>query len=112
MGGLMILTSIAISVFLWMDLSNIYVWACIFVTLGFGAIGFLDDYDKVRKSSHKGVPGRVRLLAEFLIAGGAAWLIVSQTGTALYVPFWNGPAINLGPFYYRSEEHTSELQSL
>src|SRR3546814_2530488 len=81
-------------------LSNIYVWACIFVTLGFGAIGFLDDYDKVRKSSHKGVPGRVRLLAEFLIAGGAAWLIVSQTGTALYVPFWNGPAINLGPFYY------------
>src|SRR3546814_553570 len=100
MGGLMILTSIAISVFLWMDLSNIYVWACIFVTLGFGAIGFLDDYDKVRKSSHKGVPGRVRLLAEFLIAGGAAWLIVSQTGTALYVPFWNGPAINLGPFYY------------
>src|SRR3546814_18101 len=100
MGGLMILTSIAISVFLWMDLSNIYVWACIFVTLGFGAIGFLDDYDKVRKSSHKGVSGRVRLLAEFLIAGGAAWLIVSQTGTALYVPFWNGPAINLGPFYY------------
>ncbi|HKX35342.1 MAG TPA: phospho-N-acetylmuramoyl-pentapeptide-transferase, partial [Rhizorhapis sp.] len=73
---------------------------CIFVTLGFGAIGFLDDYDKVSKSSHKGVPGRVRLLMEFLIAGGAAWLIVSQTGTALYVPFYNGPAIDLGPVYY------------
>ncbi|MBK5264813.1 MAG: phospho-N-acetylmuramoyl-pentapeptide-transferase [Alphaproteobacteria bacterium] len=100
MGGLMILTAIAVSVFLWMDLSNIYVWACVFVTLGFGAIGFLDDYDKVSKSSHKGVPGRVRLLAEFLVAGGAAWLIVSQTGTALYVPFWNGPAIDLGPAYY------------
>ncbi|HKX22638.1 MAG TPA: phospho-N-acetylmuramoyl-pentapeptide-transferase [Rhizorhapis sp.] len=100
MGGLMILTSIAISVFLWMDLSSVYVWACIFVTLGFGAIGFLDDYDKVSKSSHKGVPGRVRLLMEFLIAGGAAWLIVSQTGTALYVPFYNGPAIDLGPVYY------------
>lgn len=100
MGGLMILTSIAVSVFLWMDLSSIYVWACIFVTLGFGAIGFLDDYDKVSKSSHRGVPGRVRLLAEFLIAGGAAWLIVQQTGTALYVPFYNGPAIDLGPAYY------------
>ena len=100
MGGLMILTSIAVSVFLWMDLSSIYVWACIFVTLGFGAIGFLDDYDKVSKSSHRGVPGRVRLLAEFLIAGGAAWLIVQQTGTALYVPFYNGPAIDLGPVYY------------
>src|SRR3546814_18047563 len=96
----MIRTSIAISVFLWMDLSNIYVWACIFVMLGFGAIGFLDDYDKVRKSSHTGVPGRVRLLAEFLIAGGEGWLIVSQTGTALCVPLWNGPALNLGPFYY------------
>jgi phospho-N-acetylmuramoyl-pentapeptide-transferase len=100
MGGLMILTSIAVSVFLWMDLSSIYVWACIFVTLGFGAIGFLDDYDKVSKSSHRGVPGRVRLLAEFLIAGGAAWLIVQQTGTSLYVPFYNGPAIDLGPAYY------------
>jgi phospho-N-acetylmuramoyl-pentapeptide-transferase len=100
MGGLMILTSIAVSVFLWMDLSSIYVWACIFVTLGFGAIGFLDDYDKVSKSSHRGVPGRVRLLAEFLVAGGAAWLIVQQTGTSLYVPFYNGPAIDLGPAYY------------
>lgn len=100
MGGLMILTSVAVSVFLWMDLSSVYVWACIFVTLGFGAIGFLDDYDKVSKSSHHGVPGRVRLLAEFLIAGGAAWLIVSQTGTELYVPFWNGPALDLGPLYY------------
>src|SRR3546814_17895593 len=96
----MILTSIALSVFLWMDLSNIYVWACIFVTLGFGATGFLDDYDKVRKSSHKGVPGRVRLLAEFLIAGGAAWLIVSQTGTAPHVPFGNRVAIHTGPLYY------------
>src|SRR3546814_9648947 len=40
------------------------------------------------------------LLAEFLIAGCAAGLIVSQTGTALYVPFWNGLSINLCPFYY------------
>src|SRR3546814_13240249 len=60
MGGLMILTSIAISVFLWMDLSNIYVWACIFVTLGFGAIGFLDDYED-RKSVVYGKGVSVRL---------------------------------------------------
>src|SRR5437868_4068151 len=62
MGGLMILTSITISVFLWMDFTNIYVWACMVVILGFGAIGFLDDYDKVTKASHKGLSSRLRLL--------------------------------------------------
>lgn len=100
MGGLMILTAMMVSVLLWMDLSSTYVWACIAVTLGFGAIGFLDDYDKVTKASHKGLSGRLRLLAEFIIAGIAAMLIVQHNGTALYVPFWNGPALDLGPFYY------------
>jgi phospho-N-acetylmuramoyl-pentapeptide-transferase len=83
-----------------MDLSSTYVWACLVVTMGFGAIGFLDDYDKVTKASHKGLSGRFRLAAEFLIAGIAAMLIVQHNGTALYVPFWNGPAIDLGLFYY------------
>jgi phospho-N-acetylmuramoyl-pentapeptide-transferase len=100
MGGLMILTSVITSVLLWMNLESVYVWACIFVTLGFGAIGFLDDYDKVTKASHKGLSGKFRLLCEFAIAGFAAWLIVRHNGTALYVPFWNGPAIDLGPFYF------------
>ncbi|MCU0728958.1 MAG: phospho-N-acetylmuramoyl-pentapeptide-transferase, partial [Sphingopyxis sp.] len=68
MGGLMILISLLISSLLWMDLTNSFVWACIFVTVGFGVIGFMDDYDKVTKRSHKGVPGRVRLLLEFVIA--------------------------------------------
>jgi len=99
MGGLMILISVVLSLFLWMDLSNIFVWACIFVTLGFGAIGFMDDYDKVRKASHKGVPGRVRLLLEFAVAGFATWLIVQQIGTSLYVPFFNDVQIDLGYFY-------------
>ena len=100
MGGLMILTSLVISVLLWMDLSNIFVWACIFVTLGFGAIGFMDDYDKVSKSSHKGVPGRVRLVMEFVVAGFATWIIIQQVGTNLYLPFFNEVQINLGIFYF------------
>ncbi len=99
MGGLMILISVVTSLLLWMDLSNMFVWACIFVTLGFGAIGFMDDYDKVRKASHKGIPGRVRLLLEFTIAGFATWLIVQQIGTSLYVPFFNDVQIDLGYFY-------------
>ncbi|MEO9601362.1 phospho-N-acetylmuramoyl-pentapeptide-transferase [Parasphingorhabdus sp.] len=99
MGGLMILISVVTSLLLWMDLSNMFVWACIFVTLGFGAIGFMDDYDKVRKASHKGVPGRVRLLLEFVVAGLATWMIVEQIGTSLYVPFFNDVQIDLGYFY-------------
>ncbi|MEP3227008.1 MAG: phospho-N-acetylmuramoyl-pentapeptide-transferase [Parasphingorhabdus sp.] len=99
MGGLMILISLVISVLLWMDLSNIFVWVCIFVTLGFGAIGFMDDYDKVSKASHKGVSGKVRLAMEFVVAGFATWIIVQQVGTNLYVPFFNDVEVNLGWFY-------------
>ena len=99
MGGLMILTSLALSVLLWMDLTNPYVWACLFVTLGFGMIGFLDDYDKVRKASTAGVSGRMRLLGEFAIAGIAAWVITLQNGTMLYVPFFSQFSVDLGYFY-------------
>ncbi|WP_411341300.1 phospho-N-acetylmuramoyl-pentapeptide-transferase [Sphingopyxis sp. J-6] len=100
MGGLMILISLMISALLWMDLSNRFVWACLFVTGGFAIVGFLDDYDKVTKSSHRGIPGRVRLLIEFVIAGVAVLLIVSRTGTDLYLPFFSDAYIPLGPFYY------------
>jgi phospho-N-acetylmuramoyl-pentapeptide-transferase len=99
MGGLMILTSLGVASLLWMDLTNPYVWACLAVTFGFGAIGFLDDYDKVKKNSHKGVPGRVRLLGEFAIAALAAWLITYHNGTELYLPFVNNFHLNLGPLY-------------
>jgi phospho-N-acetylmuramoyl-pentapeptide-transferase len=102
MGGLMILTSMAASILLWMDLSNPYVWACLFVTLGFGTIGFLDDYDKVKKASTAGVSGRLRLVGEFAIAGIASTIIVytnTKNGTQLYLPFYNGGVINLGWFY-------------
>ncbi|EDL48673.1 phospho-N-acetylmuramoyl-pentapeptide-transferase [Erythrobacter sp. SD-21] len=100
MGGLMILVSLFISLMLWMDLSNPFIWACLAVTGGFGLIGFLDDYDKVSKASHKGVSGKVRLLLEFAVAGIASYLIVSQINTFVYVPFVNDFGIELGPLYY------------
>jgi phospho-N-acetylmuramoyl-pentapeptide-transferase len=100
MGGLMILTSLVVAMLLWMDLTNPFVWACLAVTIGFGAIGFLDDYDKVTKRSHKGVSSKVRLLLEFAVAGVAAYLIVSQISTDLYMPFFSKLSIPLGPFYF------------
>ena len=99
MGGLMILTSVAMAMLLWMDLTNDYVWACLFVMTGFGLVGFMDDYDKVTKRSHKGVSGKVRLFFEFCIAGLAVWMISRTAGTELYLPLVKGPVIDLGWFY-------------
>jgi phospho-N-acetylmuramoyl-pentapeptide-transferase len=99
MGGLMILTAVSLTMLMWMNLENRYVWACLFITVGFGLIGFLDDYDKVTKRHHKGVSGRTRLLAEFVVAAIGCYFIIQGSGTDLYVPFWQGPVVDLGLFY-------------
>src|SRR5688572_16679965 len=104
MGGLMILTSLVISMLLWMNPATPLVWACLAVTVGFGVIGFLDDFDKVTKRSHKGVSGKVRLMLEFIVAGVATWVIVGPvvgpSTTDLYVPFVFSQYVPLGPLYY------------
>ena len=68
MGGLMILAGVIFSSLMWANLSSVYVWVVLMVTIGFGAIGFYDDYLKVTAASHKGFSGRKRLALEFLIA--------------------------------------------
>ena len=75
MGGLLILGSLTISTLLWVDLHNGYVWAVLFVTLGYGALGFWDDYLKVTKRNTRGVPGRVKLLVQTVVGLAAAiWI--------------------------------------
>src|SRR6476619_3113990 len=69
MGGLMIMAGVLVSTLLWANLDNRYVWVVLFVTIGFGAIGFYDDFLKVTKQSHKGFSGRSRLAIEAAIAG-------------------------------------------
>jgi phospho-N-acetylmuramoyl-pentapeptide-transferase len=99
MGGLLILICLAASSLLWMEWDRPFVWICLFVTLGFGSIGFLDDYAKVTRRTSAGVSGRVRLLMEFAIAGLAVLAISQSTGTTLYFPFLKDTGLDLGPFY-------------
>jgi phospho-N-acetylmuramoyl-pentapeptide-transferase len=76
MGGVMILAGLLGGTLLWADLSNVYVWAVIIVTAGYGVLGFLDDYAKVTKQSTAGVSGKVRLVLEAAIAMTAVALII------------------------------------
>ncbi len=68
MGGLMILIAVTVSTILWADLRNMYVWIVLGVTLGFGLLGFWDDFLKVTKRSSAGVSGRFKLLAQGVIS--------------------------------------------
>jgi phospho-N-acetylmuramoyl-pentapeptide-transferase len=80
MGGSLILFCLAVSTLLWCDLRNQFVWLALTVTVAFGAIGFADDYIKVAKKNKKGLSGKLRLVLEFAIAGGAmAYLFYSNT---------------------------------
>src|SRR5262245_17845920 len=100
MGGLMILSGIFVSTMLWADLSNLYVWAVLFVTLGYGAIGFYDDFLKVTKSTTSGFSGKVRLLLEILIAAVAVGIFMGigdkTISSALAVPFFKDVLIQFG----------------
>ncbi|KND17611.1 phospho-N-acetylmuramoyl-pentapeptide-transferase [Pannonibacter phragmitetus] len=103
MGGLMILSGLIVSTLLWADLRNPYVWIVLWVTVGFGAIGFYDDYLKVTKATHKGFSGKARLGIEFLIAGLAALAVTmldkGTFATSISFPFVKDLLLNLGIFF-------------
>jgi phospho-N-acetylmuramoyl-pentapeptide-transferase len=69
MGGALILLSVLLPTILWCDPRNVFVWATTAVTAGYGVIGYLDDYLKIRLKNSRGVPGRYKLLGQFAIAG-------------------------------------------
>ena len=99
MGGLMILFGLIASSLLWASFESPYVWIVLFVTVGFAAIGFYDDYLKVTKQSHLGFSGRARLASEFMIAVIACYAMMRVGGagaTSLAVPFVNGYVVDLG----------------
>jgi phospho-N-acetylmuramoyl-pentapeptide-transferase len=103
MGGLMILSGVLVSTLLWADLSNLYVWGVLFVTMGFGAIGFYDDYLKVTRATVHGFSSGLRLLAEFAIAAVAVvcfmWIGDKSLASSLAIPFFKDVLVYFGPFF-------------
>ena len=108
MGGVMILAGLLVGTLLWSDLTNVYVWAVILVTAGYGVLGFTDDYAKVTKQTTDGVSGKVRLLMEAAIALAAVALMVvfgtnppetPNLSTSVAFPIFKELLLPMGWFY-------------
>ena len=104
MGGLLILIAITVSTLLWADLSNRLVWIVLLVTIGFGLIGFADDYLKLTKRDSQGLPGKLKLLAQLIIsltaASAVAVLMPAELATNLAVPFFKDLLVPLGLLFW------------
>jgi phospho-N-acetylmuramoyl-pentapeptide-transferase len=103
MGGLLIIGTMTVSTLLWVDLRNTYVWAVLFITWGYGLLGFADDYLKVTKHNHKGVSGTKKLLIQMVVGlATAVWLVTlarPPLATVLLVPVFKEVLIPLGVFF-------------
>jgi phospho-N-acetylmuramoyl-pentapeptide-transferase len=100
MGGVLILAAMTVSTLLWADLRSGYVWAVLFCTLGYGAVGFVDDFLKLTRRNTKGVSARGKLLVQvgigLIAAVWIAYLTKGQLGTSLAVPVFKGVLLNFG----------------
>lgn len=103
MGGVLILGALSVSTLLWARLDTPVVWIVLFVTIGFGLIGFADDYAKVKKHNTAGVSGKIRLLIGVLIAAlagaASAWFHPPELTNQLALPIFKAAFINLGWFF-------------
>lgn len=102
MGGILIIVSIVISVLLWQDLGSAYTWIGMFSLLGFGLIGFIDDYLKVIRRSSAGLHARFKLFGQLTVSTTVAVFLYmngNEHTTLLYVPFFKEPVLDLSLFY-------------
>jgi len=103
MGGALILVAIVISTLLWSDLGSRFVWVALFVTIGFGAIGWIDDYKKLALGNSKGLSARAKYFWQSVIGFTAAGFLYSTAHvpieTQLIFPFIKNVVIDLGPGY-------------
>jgi phospho-N-acetylmuramoyl-pentapeptide-transferase len=100
MGGTLILLALTTATLLWADLTNGFVWVVLVVTLGYGLVGFADDYLKLTRRSSGGLPGRLKLLGQGVVGLVAAFILMSLTtpalGGSVALPFFKDALIPLG----------------
>ncbi|RII28965.1 MAG: phospho-N-acetylmuramoyl-pentapeptide-transferase [Geobacter sp.] len=101
MGGLLILTAIVVPTLLWADLRNSFIWITLLVIVGYGLIGFVDDYKKVVEKDPKGLSPRQKMFWQIVIAGAVGITLYSLPGfsSELYFPFFKRLHPDLGIFY-------------
>jgi phospho-N-acetylmuramoyl-pentapeptide-transferase len=101
MGGGLILIGLLVPAFLWVNIFDPLVWSILVITLSFGYIGYVDDIMKVKYKNSKGLPGKVRLLAEFIVSGVVIAILIQKfaMSTHLNVPFLKNLVIDLGWAY-------------
>lgn len=103
MGGTLVIISILLSTLLWSDLSNRYVWLVLIVMVGFGVIGYLDDYRKLVLKNSRGMPAKQKYLFQSILGLGAACYLYFTANipaeTQLLIPFFKNLSFSLGPFF-------------
>jgi len=101
MGGVLILASILIPTLLWSDLTNKYTWLALFIIVGYGIIGFVDDYKKVVEKNPKGLTPRQKMFWQVLLAGavGAVLYVLPGFSEELFFPFFKKLHPDLGLLY-------------
>ncbi len=102
MGGILIIFSIVVSVLLWQDIKNPYTWISVASILGFGLIGFVDDYLKVFKRNSRGLQAKFKFIAQILLSTVIVSFIFVNSNTdttLLYIPFFKFPVLDLSYFY-------------
>lgn len=101
MGGILIAFSLVVSVLLWGDLNNAYVWLSVFVFMGFGLVGLVDDWLKIKRKNNKGISARQKIAGQLIVGGLAMFLLVRLPAysTVLYFPFFKDLTPDLGWLY-------------
>lgn len=103
MGGLMILISVAISTLLWADITSPFIWYALLVMVGYGLIGFADDFLKLTKRNTKGLPGRYKIIGQVGFGLIATWgtmnILPPDLATDITLPFFKDVTLNIGWFF-------------
>ena len=103
MGGALIIVAVTLATLLWVELDNIYAWLVVLIMLGYGAVGFVDDWRKLRRNDSKGLRGKQKLFWQFLLAAVVAGVLYAlpdnEFRPTLTVPFFKNVQPDLGWLY-------------